>query len=265
MVILLVIVVFGQMCIAGTWIDDFSDRNLRDWGFRGLGGGTVINDEVSLGVVGGHFYYRGKNQRARYDMKNWALGKIQDFSLELKLWLETSEFHGRALGLFNMTQLTKKRGIATGWCTFCGIPNPKRNPTLYLLRLIVSSRGVLEDHPEFEDIWIAQTAGIDSFAYEEKVWYTLRIAREGNQYTFSIGDVILFAEDDSVPMGTIELFFHGRCTIWLDDFTVTGPDVPNGGPGFLGVNPLAEGVTTMWGKLKAQNWLKPFTPFPRGS
>jgi len=23
--------VFGRMCIAGTWIDDFSDPTLRDW------------------------------------------------------------------------------------------------------------------------------------------------------------------------------------------------------------------------------------------
>jgi len=114
-------------------------------------------------------------------------------------------------------------------------------------------RGVLEWDPDEREIWIAQTAAIDSFAFEEKVWYTLRIAREGNQYTFSMGDVILFAEDDAVQMGTIKLRFHGRNTIWLDDFTVTGPGVPNDGPGYLGVNPSAEHVTTMWGKLKAQN------------
>ena len=112
--------------------------------------------------------------------------------------------------------------------------------------------GVLEWLAEAGEVWIPNTAAIDSFAFEEKVWYTLRIEREGNQYTFSMGDVILFAEDDSVPMGTIELSFHGRNTIWLDDFIVTGPDVPNGGPGFLGVNPSAERVTTTWGKLKAE-------------
>ena len=253
MVILLVIVVFGQMCIAGTWIDDFSDRNLRDWGFRGLGGGTVINDEVSLGVVGGHFYYRGKNQRARYDMKNWALGKIQDFSLELKFMVRNIRVPRESSWIIQYDSTNEETRNRDGMMHFLWYPEPEEEPNVIFVTIDRFEQGVLEDHPEFEDIWIAQTAGIDSFAYEEKVWYTLRIAREGNQYTFSIGDVILFAEDDSVPMGTIELFFHGRCTIWLDDFTVTGPDVPNGGPGFLGVNPLAEGVTTMWGKLKAQN------------
>ena len=33
MIVLLgTVVLFGRMCIAGTWIDDFSDRTLRDWG-----------------------------------------------------------------------------------------------------------------------------------------------------------------------------------------------------------------------------------------
>ena len=81
----------------------------------------------------------------------------------------------------------------------------------------------------------------------------MKIEREGNQYTFWIGDVGLFTRDDSVPIGAIQLIFYGRCDIWLDDFTVTGPDVPDGGPGFLQVNSLAEQVTTTWGKLKAQN------------
>ena len=67
------VVVFGRMCTAGTWIDDFSDPDLRDWG------GDIIDDEVSAIVVGGHFYYRGKNERALYDMENRGLGKSKIF------------------------------------------------------------------------------------------------------------------------------------------------------------------------------------------
>ena len=254
MVVLLgTIVVFVRMCIAGTWIDDFSDRNLRDWGFRGLGGGTVINDEVSLGVVGGHFYFRGKKQHAHYNMTNWALGEIQDFSLELKFMVRNIRVPRESSWFIRYSSFNEETLKFDGIMTFLWYPEHGEEPNVIDVTIDRFERGVLKEHPEFEGIWIAQTAAIDSFAYEEKVWYTLRIAREGNQYTFSMGDVSLFAEDDSVPMGTIELMFFGRCTIWLDDFTVTGPDVPNGGPGFLGVNPLADRVTTMWGKLKAQN------------
>ena len=246
------VVVFVRMCIAGTWIDDFSDRNLRDWGFRGLGGGTVINDEVSLGVVGGHFYFRGKKQHALYSITNRALGKIQDFSLELKFMVRNIRVPRESTWFIRYALVNEETWNLDGLMTFLWYPDFE-NPKVLVVTIDRYERGVLKEHPELGQGWIAQTAAIDSFAYEEKVWYTLRIAREGNQYTFSMGDVVLFAEDDSVPMGTITLTFVGRFTIWLDDFTVTGPDVPNGGPGFLGVNPSAERVTTMWGKLKAQN------------
>ena len=246
-----IIVVFVRICIAGTWIDDFSDRTLQDWGPRHLGGG-LINDEVSAGVVDGHFYYRGKKQQVLHGMKNWELGKIQDFSLELKFMVRNIIVPQESSWTIRYVSTNEETRNVDGAMSFLWYPDVEK-PNIMDVTIDRYERGVLEDHPEFGEIWIAQTAGIDSFAYEEKVWYTLRIAREGNQYTFSMGDVSLFAEDDSVPMGTIELFFSGRCTIWLDDFTVTGPDVPNGGPGFLGFNPLAERVTTMWGKLKAQN------------
>lgn len=77
-VLLAGIVVFGRMCIAGTWIDDFSDPTLRDWR------GGQIDDELSAAVVDGHFNYRGKKQRARHGITNSGVGKIQDFSLTLK-------------------------------------------------------------------------------------------------------------------------------------------------------------------------------------
>ena len=244
---------FVRICIAGTWIDDFSDRTLADWGPRHLGGGR-INDGVSATVVDEHFYYRGKNQRERahHNMMNWELGKIQDFSLELKFMVRDLRVPEWCSWFIEYSLFNDETWEYDGIMQFRWDPNFE-NPNIMEVTIDRFERGVLEWDPDEREIWIAQTAATDSFAYEEKVWYTLRIAREGNQYTFSMGDLILFAEDDAVQMGTIELSFYERNTVWLDDFMVTGPDVPNGGPGFLGVNPLAERVTTMWGKLKAQN------------
>ncbi|MDE0187155.1 MAG: hypothetical protein OXP71_17070 [Candidatus Poribacteria bacterium] len=247
MIVLLgTIFVFGQMCIAGTWTDDFSDPTLRDWD------GGLRNDEVSATVVGGHFYYRGKDQLARHNMENRGLGKIQDFSLELKFMFRNLRVPQGSYWVIMYALFDEETWDYDGIIEFLWYPNIEK-PNIMEVTIDRFERGVLEWLPEAGEIWIPNTAAIDSFAYEEKVWYTLRIEREGNQYTFSMGDVILFAEDDAVPMGTIELIFNGRNTIWLDDFSVTGPDVPNGGPGFLGVNPLAEQLTTTWGKLKAQN------------
>ena len=112
---------------------------------------------------------------------------------------------------------------------------------------------VPEEQPLIGRILRGSSVASALFAYEKEVWYTLRIEREGNQYIFWIGDVGLFTEDNSVPMGWIALKFLGRCNMWMDDFTVTGPDVPNGGPGALQVNSPADQLSTTWGRLKAQN------------
>ncbi len=239
MVVLFVtVVLFGRMCIAGTWIDDFSDPTLRDWE------GSRINVGFNTGVVDGHFYYRGTNQHVN-DMENIALGKIQDFSLELKFMIRNLRVPEYSFWTIEYSSFNEETWNYDGIMQFLWYPQGE--PKINIMDVTIDC------FEQEGDAFFPQTAAIDSFAFEEKVWYTLRIAREGNQYTFSMGDVSLFTEDDTVPMGTIELSFHGRNTIWLDDFIVTGPDVPNGGPGYLGVNPLAEQLTTMWGRLKAQN------------
>ena len=204
MVILLVIVVFRQMCIAGTWIDDFSDQTLRDPGRGGL-----INDEVSATVVDGHFYYRGKNQRARYEMQNWKLGNIQDFSLELKFMVRNVRVPQESSWIIRYALFNEETWDFDGIMHFM-LWYTEEEPNVTFVTI---DRFVLEDHPEFGQVWRANTAAIDRFAYEKRVWYTLRIEREGNQYTFSIGDVSLFTEDDSVPIGSIGIRFHGKCNI----------------------------------------------------
>ena len=251
-VLLGTIVVFTRTCIAGTWIDDFSDRTLRDWG------GEPMNDMYSAAAVDGHFNFRGKNQEANLGMTNWELGEIQDFSLELKFMVrnvrnpadsgwsveyqafneETREWEG--VGIFGFKY---GHGVVV-------IPDVAFVSIIWRLP---------EHDPQIGRVVLgARFDALARFAYEKGVWYTLKIerqkiVRERNRYIFWIGDFGLMTEDDSLTSGSIGLHFVGRCNIWLDDLIVTGPDVPDGGPGVLNVNPLAEQVTTTWGRLKAQN------------
>ena len=112
---------------------------------------------------------------------------------------------------------------------------------------------VLEEHPQFGVILRPVIIANGRFAYKKKVWYTLQIKADGDRYTFSINDLILEGKDDSVLIGRIRLHFYGRLCLVLDDFIVTGPNVPNGGPGgLLAVKP-AEKLATTWGKLKVRN------------
>ena len=240
------IVVFGRMCIAGTWIDDFSDRTLRDWG------GEQIDDQLSATVVDGHFNYRGKKQNAQYRIQNYGLGEIQDFSLQLKFMVRHIRVPEESFWLIQYFAFNEETGKYIGIIEFefrYDFGNFVE-PNVALVSIV---RNVAEEHPQFGPVWRGNAAAIVRFAYEKEVWYTLRIEREGNRYIFWIGDFGLFTDDDSVPIGSIGLHLGGRCNIWLDDFAVTGPTVPDGGPGVLGVNLLAEQLTTTWGSLKAQN------------
>ena len=241
---------FGHTCIAGTWIDDFSDRTLEDWG----GTWGFKNDEFSAGVNNGRFNFRGKEDNANLSITNWKVGKIHDFSLEMKFMIrrlpapeegrvsywkicyeafneETHEYEGilefefrHALGNF------KEPNVASFWI----------------------DRGVPEEHPEIGRIWRDHVVASAHYIYEKEAWYTLKIEAHGNRYTFWVGDFALDAFDDSVPSGSIKLNFVGKCNIWLDDFTLSGPNVPDGGPGFARPVFPAEKIATSWGKLKAQ-------------
>ena len=98
------IVVFGRICIAGTWIDDFSDKTLRDWG------GGQTDDVVSAAVVRGHFNYRGKKQNAQYRIQNYGLGEIQDFSLELNFMVRHIGVPEESFWLIEYKSFNEKTG-----------------------------------------------------------------------------------------------------------------------------------------------------------
>ena len=110
-------------------------------------------------------------------------------------------------------------------------------PNVALVSIV---RNMPDEHPQFGQIWRGTSAAIAPFAYEKEGWYKLKIERDGSEYIFWIGDLGLFLQDEFLPIGSIGIRFHGKCNIRLDVFTVTGPIVPDEGPGILQVNPLAD-------------------------
>jgi len=186
-------------------------------------------------------------------MKNWALGKIQDFSLELKFMVRNVRNPADSGWAIQYEAYNEKTRELEGILDFefrygLGVIV---EPNIVFVSIV---RKVPEQNPQIGQVVLrGNLVATSRFAYEKEGWYTLKIEREGNQYIFWIGEFGLFIEDDSLTIGSIGFHFYGRCNIWLDDFIVTGPDVLDGGPGVLSVGPVVEQVTTMWGKLKAQN------------
>ena len=252
MVLLGIIALSGRLCIAGTWIDDFSDQTLRDWG------GEPMNDMYSAAAVDGRFNFRGKEQEANHSMTNWELGDIQDFSLELKFMVRNVRNPADSGWSVTYADFNEKTGKLEGKLDFGFTYGHGAivEPNVAFVTIIWS---VPAQNPQIPGELRAKFFDVARFAYEKEVWYTLKIERqkkfrERNLYIFWIGDfgLAIDTEDDSLTRGSIGLNFYGTCNIWLDDLIVTGPDVPDGGPGVLQVKALAEQLTTTWGKLKAQ-------------
>lgn len=252
-VILGTVVVFGQMCIAGTWRDDFSDRSGEDWGPLHII--DEMSDEYSVGIKNGHLNFRGKTDSANLSLNNLKLGKIHDFSLEMK---------------FMIRHLPAPAKEASAWIIHYKAFNGETREHEGMLEFefrhasphffeaqdvaeVWISRGIPEDHPQIGRIWRPEIVAHAQFAYEKEVWRTLKIQTNGNRYILWVDDFGLHLEDESVPSGTIAFQFLGKCNIWLDDFTVAGPTVPDGGPGHLRAVPATDKLTTTWGKLKTRN------------
>ena len=242
-VLLTAIVVFGRVCIAGTWIDDFSDSTLWDWD------GPRMTDELSAGVNDGRFNFWGKRENAYLDLMNWKLGTVQDFSLEMQFMVRQMRFPPSS----SWTIIHEAFDKEVEW-----------EFTKGKLEFRFKSSEADEEEENVVTVsilkWIGdghsfkiRIASSSRFKYEKGVWYTLKIERDGDRYTFSVGDINLATEYHSIPKGWIGLEFRERCNIWLDDFTVTGPNVPDGGPGRARSVLPAKKLTTTWGKLKTRN------------
>ena len=246
LVLLGCVIAYGQVCTAGTWVDDFSDRTLRDWGF------IEKNDDWIVIVNNERFNFRGRNEDFGVTFTNWELGEIADFTLEMKFMLKHIGLKGSGWRI-GYEAWNEEKGEYEGFVEFIfdfDFGHHILDPGIASVSIAPS---VPEEHPQFGILWRPVSIANGRFAYEKKVWYTLQIKADGDRYTFSIDDLILEGKDDSVLIGRIRLHFYGRLSILLDDFIVTGPNVPNGGPGGLGVVMPAEKLATMWGKLKARN------------
>ena len=235
----------GHTCIAGTWYDDFSDSTLWDWG----GAEGLEDDGFRAAANGGLFNFRGRRANGNLQLTNYMLGEVADFSLKMKFMVRNIQGpESRSWGIRHYTY-DKESGKYEGRLDFefrHGVNELEEND-------VDSMRIVVWQVVENGRAMIRRLDLRSRFEYEKEIWYTLTLDAAGNRYTFSVGDTIVETEDDSVPAGWIELSFQGRCNIWLDDFTVTGPDVPDGGPGFARAVLPVEKIATMWGELKSRD------------
>ena len=237
-VFLATIVQLGQISVAGTWYDDFSDRTSEDWGPLQF----IDEEEFSIGIKNGSLNYRGKRENANLSLRNWKLEELRDFTLEIKFMFRNIEVPMDSY--WSLTYVTD--GDKSLKILFRYSLGRIVIPNVAFVEVIRVLPGNLIVHG-FEHLGWAR------FEYEEGVWYTLKIEPHENRYIFWIENFGLEIVDDATPTGWIGLQFVGKYNILLDDFVVTGPTVPDGGPGSLRSVLASDKLTTTWGKLKARD------------
>jgi hypothetical protein len=86
------------------------------------------------------------------------------------------------------------------------------------------------------------------FDISKDTWYELKVIAEGEHFEFYISDELIGSfDDDSRPSGTVILGV-ASAKVHFDDVVITGPEIPDGGPGFAVT--YQSKLAAIWGSIK---------------
>jgi len=203
--------VYVSLVFAGTWKDNFEDGNLADWEEAG----EATKWKESKGVMVGELppVERGTRSFLLTGDESW-----RDYTVEVKLRvvnLVGGDWCGILLR-YNNTDSHYWFGISTAWTKYAaGTANETREQELIRV----------------------------NFAE----WYELRAEVKKETLKLFVNDKLFFETDISLTSGRVGLFIQNSTTEF-DDFSVAGPEITDGGPGFS-VEPKYKLATT-WGNIK---------------
>lgn len=210
------LLILSTSVFAGTWIDDFEDGTLADWEAAGIPG---IWTE-SKGVVVSELPPAESGNRSFLVTgdEGW-----KDYTVTVKL---------RIANL-----------VGGDWCGILLRYNGEDS----FYRFALSAA------------WTSYAAGTANETKEQKnlrvgfgQWYELRAEAKNDSFKFFINDQLALEFTDSLlSSGRVGLFTQNSMTEF-DDFSISGPEVADGGPGFP-VEPEGKLATT-WSEIKQQDF-----------
>lgn len=209
-----ILLVFSTSVFAGTWKDDFEDANLADWEQAGAAAKWI----ESKGVVVSELppVESGNRSFLVTGEQSW-----KDYTVTVNL---------RIVNL-----------VGGDWCGILLRYNDENS--YYWFGLSAA--------------WTSYAAGTANETKEQEnlrvgfgQWYALRVEAKNDNFKFFINDELAFELTDSLlPSGRVGLLTQNSMTEF-DDFSITGPEIPDGGPGFP-VEPK-DRLATTWSKIKQQ-------------
>lgn len=237
------IVVLAALCAflpsaptsAGTWMDNFDDGDLAEWKMVTClwmqdlvipdSGNWIVEDGAAVG---------GDNDvSTRYDLYTGDMSWT-DYTAEVRVKLskdlqDCSSNSSVALGV-RLQQDEGKLGLCD-----------------YALGLYNAS-GV-----EFAEVFTydnGQFSNVRNMAFptQADTWYRLKIGVSGNQVRAFVDNTEIGAFQSARFSSGMAVMSANGVRAMFDDFLVTGPDIPNGGPGFS--SEPAGRLATTWAKLK---------------
>jgi len=215
----------------GMWRDDFEDGDFKGW--------TVVNTR------GGNSVWEVESGRLIAERKDlWGSHIILDesiswknYELEFEAMIEQSlnpkfTFVGIGVRVSDNSKNFNDIGsvLAFNW-------NGHQGKIIYA-RAIKGAQ-------EFELVDIVE----QPYPVEMNKWYRVKLSAMGNQFRSYIDDVLQreFSFDGYKSGGV--LMAAGGCIAHFDNVVISGPEIPNGGPGFTPIHPQAK-LTTTWGRIK---------------
>ncbi len=203
---------------AGTWRDDFEDGDLDDW----LG---VTKDwTVEDGECSGEFF------NAPPDMAEIIItGDVgwRNYTVRCKI-----KFMGEPPPSGSAGLTFRDSNMAWGRYSF-GI-NADEDTA-------VGNKSVEPNVTQPSEVPL-------DFTLSEDTWYELEIIVEGDHFEFYIdGEPAGEFDDKSLSSGNVGLFVRNT-QAHFDDVVITGPEIPDGGPGFAITSQSK--LATVWGSVK---------------
>ncbi|MFC1716035.1 family 16 glycoside hydrolase [Candidatus Poribacteria bacterium] len=219
---------------AGTWSDGFEDGNLDEW---------------ELAFKDGPTTFRAENGELRMEVHSWSVSMLcvvgsdqwKDYTVRVKV--KILKIFGIAVDGGIIIRLNKPRPrnyyyffIADEWqgSAYPGVPPEGEGAFAF---------------PQINDQ--AQRGKVKVFTPELDHWYTLKAIAQDKHTEFYLDDELVgefgYAELRSGSVGLVV----SNALVHFDDLVVTGPDIPDGGPGVVSfsVRPKDK-LAAVWGKLK---------------
>jgi hypothetical protein len=228
----LCLLLFPALVWAGTFRDDFEDGDLKGWTVWNVRGGNSV-----WKVESGKLIDERKDMWASFVILDESVG-WKDYEMEFEAMIKQSleaNFTFVVIGVrvsdnsININHIGP--ALAYNWIADGN-------------RAIVYGRAI-KGAQELELADLVE----QPYPVQMNKWYKLKLSAIGNQFRLYIDDVLQreFTFDGYESGGV--LMAAGGCIAHFDNVVITGPDIPNGGPGLTPVAPKGK-LATRWGKLK---------------